>query len=262
MDQVAAGVRKIVAPDGSTTYTNDPNQTGGTALGNGGGTVSVVGDQRTEGMSPAQAAEFWRAENERLDAKDSIRDQERLLSDSIIQSGDSIGTIQAKSLNRRSAVQQLNIGVDRQGIANQARARMIQDPEEQKRRGLETQGLELGVQGKIRELAAQKQADEIRNQLLAATDPVEQRRLQVQLNALTGKTQDNFQVVTEQGVSEMGTPTKTAYLVDDQGNARPVSQGTETRVAPAPQAAVDYLMKNPSQKAAFQAKYGYLPEGV
>jgi hypothetical protein len=258
------GVRKIVGKDGATTYTNDPLQPGGAALkeGDGRGTLSVIGDPRTEGMSPAQAAEYWNSISSGIDAKNATREQERILSDSIIQPGDSIGVIQAKSLNRRNAMQQMNLGVQQQSIADRARGGMIQDPEEQKRRGLETQALGLGVQGKIRELAAQKQVDDLRNKLLTTTDQAERRSLQVQLNALVGKPQDKFQVVTEQGVSDMGTPTKTSFLVDAEGNVKPVSQGANTQIAPAPEAAIAYLRQNPGQKAAFQAKYGYLPEGV
>ena len=258
------GVRKIVGKDGATTYTNDPLQPGGAALneGNGRGTLSVIGDPRTEGMSPAQAAEYWRSVSSGIDAKNATREQEDILSKSIIQPGDSIGVIQAKSLNRRNAIQQMNLGVQQQSIADRARSGMIQDPQQQKRNELETQGLELGVQGKIRELAAQKQVDDLRNKLLTTTDQAEQRRLQVQLNALVGKPQDKFQVVTEQGVSDMGTPTKTSFLVDAEGNVKPVSQGASSQIAPAPEAAIAYLRQNPSQKAAFQAKYGYLPEGV
>jgi hypothetical protein len=258
------GVRKIVGKDGATTYTNDPLQPGGAALndGNGRGTLSVISDPRNEGMSPAQAAEYWRSVSSGIDAKNATREQEDILSKSIIQPGDSIGVIQAKSLNRRNAIQQMNLGVQQQSIADRARSGMIQDPQQRKRNALETQGLELGVQGKIRELAAQKQVDDLRNKLLTTTDQAEQRRLQVQLNALVGKPQDKFQVVTEQGVSDMGTPTKTSFLVDAEGNVKPVSQGASTQIAPAPEAAIAYLRQNPSQKAAFQAKYGYLPEGV
>jgi hypothetical protein len=256
------GVRKIVGKDGATTYTNDPLQPGGAALNDSKGTLSVIGDPRTEGMSPAQAAEYWRSISSGIDAKNATREQEDILSKSIIQPGDSIGVIQAKSINRRNAIQQMDLGVQRQSIADKARSGMIQDPEEQKRRGLETQSLELGVQGKIRELAVQKQIDDLRNRYMNATDQEEKRSLGVQLNALQGKAQDKFQVVTEQGVSDMGTPTKTSFLVDAEGNVKPVSQGANAQISTAPEAAIAYLRQNPSQKAAFQAKYGYLPEGV
>jgi hypothetical protein len=264
MNPVAAGVRKITDKNGGTTYTNDPLQPGGTALNddNSRGTLSVIGDPRTEGMSPAQASEYWRSISSGIDAKNAAREQERILASSVIQPGDSIGVIQAKSLNRRNAMKQMDLGVQQQSIADRARSGMIQDPQQQKRNALETQGLELGVQGKIRELDVQKKIDDLSSKLLATTDPVEQRRLQVQLNSLSNKPQDKFQVVTEQGVSDMGTPTKTSFLVDAEGNVKPVSQGANTQIAPAPEAAIAYLRQNPSQRAAFQAKYGYLPEGV
>jgi hypothetical protein len=108
----------------------------------------------------------------------------------------------------------------------------------------------------------QKQIDDLRNRYMNATDQEEKRSLGVQLNALQGKAQDKFQVVTEQGVSDMGTPTKTSFLVDAEGNVKPVSQGANAQISTAPEAAIAYLRQNPSQKAAFQAKYGYLPEGV
>lgn len=46
----------------------------------------------------------------------------------------------------------------------------------------------------------------------------------------------------------------------DSGNLIP--QKPQNNATPAPDAAVEYLRKNPNFKSAFKAKYGYLPEGM
>jgi hypothetical protein len=230
------GVRKIVK-DGATTYTNDPLQPGGAALKEGGGrgTLSVIGDPRTEGMSPAQASEYWRSISSGIDAKNATREQERILSDSIIQPGDSIGVIQAKSINRRNAIQQMDLGVQRQSIADKARSGMVQDPQQQKRNALETQGLELGVQGKISELAAQKQLTDLQSQYLNEQDPVKKQDIGQKLQSLQGKSQpDKFTPITSKDME--GNPlfmgafdTRTGAFVPSQQQSS--AQGVPVNVS-------------------------------
>jgi hypothetical protein len=43
---------------------------------------------------------------------------------------------------------------------------------------------------------------------------------------------------------------------------KPIGGEKPSKTGTAPQAALDYLKSNPSQKEAFKAKYGYLPEGM
>jgi hypothetical protein len=109
--QIGFGVRKIVDKEGSTTYTNNPSQPGGVQLDdkNSKGTLSVISDPRTEGMTQAQASAYWQGQSDRLDAKAQQRDLQASLAANVVQPGDSIGTVQAKRMNTQSLLKQQGI---------------------------------------------------------------------------------------------------------------------------------------------------------
>lgn len=92
-------VRKITAADGAVTYTNDPAQKGGVDIGNG--NLSVIGDPRTEGMTPAQASQYWQQKSDYYDAKQQRRDLDANIQANLASSGDSIGELAAKKQNRK-----------------------------------------------------------------------------------------------------------------------------------------------------------------
>lgn len=108
------GVRKITGADGSTTYTNDPQQPGGVALGvnNSQGTLSTIGDPRTEGMTPAQASAYWQSQSAALDEKNK---REQL--EAIALAGDAGPSEYEKETalrNARMTAHSINAGVGRQ----------------------------------------------------------------------------------------------------------------------------------------------------
>lgn len=109
--QTGLGVRKVVGQDGSVTYTNNSSQSGGVQLDdkNSKGTLSVISDPRTEGMTPQQAVAYWQSQSDRLDAKAQQRDIQASLAANVVQPGDSIGTVHAKRMNTQSLMKQQGI---------------------------------------------------------------------------------------------------------------------------------------------------------
>ena len=84
--------------------------------------------------------------------------------------------------------------------------------------------------------------------------------------ALTGKAKpasDRF--MTVQGGEEVSadgmTKIKKPSGVFDAQTGQFVPMGAGQQQAQAPASALEFLKKNPSQAAAFKAKYGYTPEG-
>jgi hypothetical protein len=219
--QAALGVRKIVDPSGATSYTNDPQQTGGQPM-DARGALSVVGDPRTEGMTQAQAAAYWQNQSDQIDARQRREELERQADMNIVSPTDSIGTIQAKRMNQQRIQRELNLGVNRE----QAFAERGENSVPKVNSAQEQEAIQLGIRSKRLEVGQQEQVDKLRQRYVAETDPEKKRQLASQINALTGKDQQKFQVVTEKGVGADGiTPTQTAYLVDEAGNVKPVSAG-------------------------------------
>lgn len=62
------------------------------------------------------------------------------------------------------------------------------------------------------------------------------------------------------GGYRIDTLTGATHHVDVNGKATPVNMGQQQGATQAPQAAIDFLKKNPSQADAFKQKYGYLPQ--
>jgi hypothetical protein len=233
----ALGIRKIVDANGATTYTNDESQRGGKPLDEG-GTLSVIGDPRTEGMTQAQAAEYWQNKSDQIDAKRRLQDVQAQSDNNRIGPTDSIATILSKRANRRGIDSDLNAAADQVNAFGVRGANMlpkVQTTQEQQQQALVTESAQLGVRGKRAELKQQEQIDALRQQYANESDPEKRRALATKINTLTGKDQQKFQVVMEKGVGADGiTPTQTAYLVDEAGNVKPVSGGgqPDTNVAP------------------------------
>lgn len=131
----------------------------------------------------------------------------------------------------------------------------------------EQQGRDVDMQAKQLEIQSEQKRQEIIKQLDTTTDPNERRALQGQLLAMQGKDPaQKYQVVTREGFDPVtNMPTKTPYAVnqDDPTQSFEIrgEGGQQQQPTPAPQAALDYLKKNPGQAAAFKEKYGYLPAG-
>ena len=128
------------------------------------------------------------------------------------------------------------------------------------------QGRDVDMQAKQLEIQSIQKRQEIINRLDTTTDPNERRALQGQLLAMQGKDPaQKYQVVTREGFDPVtNMPTKTPYAVnqDDPTQSFEIrGQGGQQQSTPAPQAALEYLKKNPGQAAAFKEKYGYLPAG-
>ena len=128
------------------------------------------------------------------------------------------------------------------------------------------QGRDVDMQAKQLEIQSLQKRQEIINRLDTTTDPNERRALQGQLLAMQGKDPaQKYQVVTRKGfdpVTQMPTETPYAVNQDDPTQSFEIrGQGGQQQPKPAPQAALDYLKKNPGQAAAFKEKYGYLPAG-
>lgn len=96
----------------------------------------------------------------------------------------------------------------------------------------------------------------------AETDPAKRQAIVTEINALTGNSQtEKFQPVL--GKDDLGNPTFLGAFDTRTGQLNSnATQQQPAQPTQAPQSAIAYLKKNPSQAAAFKAKYGYLPDGM
>jgi len=125
---------------------------------------------------------------------------------------------------------QNNLSVRGQDIQNQ------QFGEQQERLGALD---ELDIQGKQGALDDASIMREARNTLLKNPNDPKARST---WNALNGKTDQKFQVIEQPGVGPDGyTPTKTPYILDSEGNARPAVQADP----------ISILRKDPEAFAAY-----------
>jgi hypothetical protein len=128
-------------------------------------------------------------------------------------------------------------------------------------------GTEQIVQQKgLMDLDNQKTIRDLNNKLISTSDPKEQRAIHRQILALHGSPDNQkYQIVTreEPDPNIPGNTIKTPYVIDQDNPANTYKVGGEgnVRATEAPEAAVEYLKKNPGQAQFFKQKYGYLPPG-
>ena len=149
------------------------------------------------------------------------------------------------------------VGVAMRGqdmTAQNEAARLAGNPNDNKLKQAQAQGITAGLESTAMIAEIQKKA--------IAGDPQAMATYQ----ALTGKAKpasDRF--MTVQGGEEVGadgmTKIKKPSGVFDAQTGQFVPMGAGQQQAQAPASALEFLKKNPSQAAAFKAKYGYTPEG-
>lgn len=89
--------------------------------------------------------------------------------------------------------------------------------------GARTEELQAKTKGVVTQEAERQQVAKLEQALAVETDPAKQKKLQSQLYALKGKPQPKVQIVTEEKVDPATMmPIKTPYVVDENGNARPL----------------------------------------
>ena len=202
----------------------------------------------TVAASPGTAA--------RSAADKAIREHSRLLSDP--NGGIGAGIVARGMLNKAKALEDIDAAQSHADTASQhagiaAREGQSRDTERQVR------------QNEIQRRAGQEQkVNDLRDQHAALdekTDPdgKERAKLKSKLEMLTGVDKDKYAPLYEsdtmgQKIFAGAFDTRSGQSLDISGRPRQQAQAT------APQAAIDYLMKNPGQAAAFKQKYGYLPQ--
>ena len=139
----------------------------------------------------------------------------------------------------------------------------------EQRRQFEQQlpGMQAETESKQLDLGFKRKEAELIAQLGQETDPARRKQIidtlrGVQRQKVEGQ---NIQTVDVPNPDDpMGGTIKVPARINEDGTyTRLQEQGGQGQASPtpAPQAAIDYLKKNPGQAAAFKEKYGYLPAG-
>ena len=127
-------------------------------------------------------------------------------------------------------------------------------------------GRQADAEAKQLEAGYSRQKNELAQRWQQATDPKEKEALYRQMLGMEGKEpRNNVETVDVPNPADpMGGTMKVPARINPDGTyTRLQEQGGQGQASPtpAPQAALDYLKKNPGQAAAFKEKYGYLPAG-
>lgn len=201
------GVRRI-----GDTYTNDPDQKGGVALGanqkpgvvtGGIGGLSTYSNPETEGMSPAQAAQYWNGISAEIDAKNERESQQLALTRNQVDSSDSIGTILAKRGNTQGLLKQLGVQAEvdvardkassAEALANIQEARR----DERQQRNLEAQDSRLFAQLDSRE-RMQAAKDETAAKTVTPAQFSNNQEILLARKRLSGVSADDIKAKTQQ----------------------------------------------------------------
>lgn len=107
-------------------------------------------------------------------------------------------------------------------------------------------------------LENQKRASGLRQRILNEKDSKARKALENQLYSIIGKPQPKFQVVTQEGVGPDGvTPTKTPYIIDEEGTSRPAIAKPSLAENPAAMAVVNDKGMSRDEKAQKLQAMGY-----
>lgn len=118
------------------------------------------------------------------------------------------------------------------------------------------------------ELGRMKMADDLNAQFMAEQDPTKAKALGNKILTMNRKDPKTWQIATREEPVDPTDPTagmrKVPYAVNLADPTQVIELGGQggQQPTPAPQAALDYLKKNPGQASAFKQKYGYLPPGT
>lgn len=171
-----------------------------------------------------------------------------------------------QGLDQRASEEQTQAQLEAARLLSGQQQNQANLAEQQRQFDEQAPGRQAETEAKQLEIQSEQKRQGIIKRLDTTTDPNERRALQGQLLAMQGKDPaQKYQVVTREGFDPLtNMPTKTPYAVnqDDPTQSFEIrGQGGQQQPTPAPQAALDYLKKNPGQAAAFKEKYGYLPAG-
>lgn len=244
---VAAGpgaIRKIVGPDGRTTYTDQG--TAGTVLTPG----NAQGGFIAPSSGPAAPPVDWAAQSAAADQR--LADQARTIGGQnmsykrtdaeIAQNAKNNALI---ALNGESPRRGANAAAYLQSLEqgntarlNNAAALNARMAEHLTPSGTAVAGIQADAPHRAAQTALAKQqaesaaqveedrkaAADIRKQMIAETDPAKYKALERKLYAIQGKAQPKYQIVTEKGVAADGiTPTQTSHIVSEDTTGNPIA---------------------------------------
>lgn len=145
----------------------------------------------------------------------------------------------------------------REGLINQVK----RDPLEERAKKLRLDEMEQTVKDKKEVNALLKTRAGVASRFTGEGRTTALADIDAKLAALGHSVKDQFMAEVEEKTVDPDTESSRTVKYK-----RPLSEvtsgGSKIESAKAPTAALDYLKKHPEQKAAFKAKYGYLPEGM
>lgn len=180
-------------------------------------------------------------------------------------------TARGQDLNYQSDQNRNAVAIRGQDITAAEVAQRIGIQQADSNRASEKWGIEKGImQGQAEDSAATRKARADLTAAIESGDPAKisaAREKAVAAGIKFDKPNNEFTAVTDSmgmNITRTNKDTGAVDIIDGKTGAvkasipapgqRPVQQA-------APASAIDYLKKNPTQAAAFKAKYGYLPEG-